>query len=537
MSVLVVESARRDALSDARMMSSGDLKVAAAEGARRTPSLVLTWDGRHATARGAPRHTFGESPAGGLERGTPFARWAWDGTRLEVRTDRLGCFPLFYAVDGSTLWLSSSIPELLRLGAPAALDDAALAVFLRLGTFLAEDTPFLHVRALPPDARLTWSAGRLQVAGRRVERPRLEIGREAAIARYAELFRAAMAKHPVAPERTLVPLSGGRDSRHILLELHATGRVPGECVTVRPAPPTSDDDVTVAAALARAVGVRHTVLETTDDRLGDEIEKNLRTSLCALEHFWVMPLVRHVAARRAAGQEVVIYDGIGGDTLSQAKYLTAHRLELFRKRRLARYAEEELRPEAYLPVLLQKDVYRRFSRALAVERLKRELRTHVDAPNPVSSYRFWNRTRRTVAPAPFGLLASAATVRAPFLDADLYDFLASLPAKLVLDRALHTDTIVRSYPQFASMPYERELAPPKPVTRHARRFGLAALGTQLRHGLRARGAASETPLLRHGAYTARLAALLVAPRRAHNAGSIAEIGVYLSQIERIARRD
>jgi asparagine synthetase B (glutamine-hydrolysing) len=310
--------------------------------------------------------------------------------------------------------------------------------------------------------------------------------------------------------------------------------VPGECVTVRPAPPKSDDDVIVAAALAEAVGVPHIVLETTADRYGDEIEKNLRTSLCALEHFWVMPLVRRIAAQRAAGRDVVIYDGIGGDTLSEARYMSAHRLELFRTRRFTRYAEEELLAEAYLPVLLRKDAYRRFARGLAVERLTRELRTHVDAPNPVGSYRFWNRTRRAVAAAPFGLLASVAEVRAPFLDADLYDFLASLPAELVLDRRLHTETIARSYPRFAHIPYEREFPPPRPAARHARRFGFAALTTELEQRLRTRGGTSGPSLLRHGAYATRLAALLVAPRRARHAGWLAHIGIYLSQIERVA---
>jgi hypothetical protein len=244
--------------------------------------------------------------------------------------------------------------------------------------------------------------------------------------------------------------------------------------------------------------------------------------------------VRHIAAYRAAGRDVVIYDGIGGDTLSQAKYLTEHRLELFRTRQLARYAEEDLLPEAYLPLLLQKDAYRRFARGLAVERLTRELGTHVDAPNPVGSYRFWNRTRRAVAAAPFGLLAPVATVRAPFLDDDLYDFLASLPVELALGRTLHTETIARSYPQFASIPYEREGAPLRPAAAHARRLGLAALGVELRH--RAGAARGGPSLLRHGAYAARLAALLLTPGKAINAGWLADMGIYLSQVERVASR-
>lgn len=500
------------------------------------PCLVLMWDGARVTAHGTPACVLGgELGTDGGRRATGiFAEWRWDGTRLEARNDRFGFQPLFFATSGTTLWLSPSIPAMLRAGAPAALDDAALAVFLRLGHFLADDTPFAHVRALPPAARLTWEAGRLRVDGGRAERPRLAIARDAAIDRYAELFRAAVAKDAIDPARTVVPLTGGRDSRHILLELHRAGIPPMECVTVRPAPPKSDEDLTVAAAVAAAVGVPHVVLPVTADRRGDEAEKNRRTSLCVLEHFWEMAVVRHVA-----GRGVVVYDGIAGDTLSEAKYMSAHRMALMRSGDMRRYAAEELLGEDYLPALLEPALYRRLARGLALERLEAELRTHADAPNPVGSYRFWNRTRRAVAMAPFGLLAAVATVRAPFLDHDLYDFLASLPGELLVDRTFHSATIARAYPAFVRIAYEDPTAPRRPAGAHLRGYGLAALGAtlgaELRHPGRLLGA-RRGGVMRHGAYAARLAALLALPARVENAGSLATIGTYLGQLEALAER-
>jgi hypothetical protein len=493
----------------------------------RPPCLTLTWDGSAPTAHGTESCLLGGEPGPVGRRAIGvFAQWHWDGRRLEVGTDRFGFQPLYYAVSGSTLWLSPSIPELLRQGAPDDLDDAALAVFLRIGTFLAEDTPFQHIRALPPAARLTWEAGRTHVEGARALVSRRELRRDAAIDGYVELFRAAVAKQPVDAPRTIVPLSGGRDSRHILLELHAAGlRVPS--VTVRPSPPKSDEDLRVAAAVAAAVGVPHTVLETAPDRYADETEKNRLTSFCAQEHHWVMPLVRHVT-----GRDLVLYDGIAGDTLSEAKYMSAERMALFRRGELRRYAEEELSTEGYLPTLLRQEVYRRFARGLALERLEAELRTHVDAPNPVGSYRFWNRTRRAVAQAPFGLLASVATVRAPFLDHDLYDFLASLPGELLVDRTFHSTTIARAHPEFARLPYEDPAAPLRPAGAHIRPFGIAALRREVARPLRTREQRVRS-LLRHGPYTARLAALLATPGHIENAGSMATLGVYLSQLEEL----
>jgi len=489
------------------------------------PYLVLSWDGVTPSARGTTSCLLG-GEHGHTATGV-FAQWRWDGRRLDVRTGRFGFQPLFYAVSGSTLWLSPSIPQLLHQGAPSNFDDAALAVFLRLGIFLGDDTPFQHVRALPPSGHLVWQDGRVTVTGARATVPRRDIGRDAAIKRYAEVFQAAIDSETIDPSRTLVPLTGGRDSRHILLALHSAGiRVP--CTTIRPAPPKSDEDMIVAAAVAAAVGAPHTILETTHDRYADETEKNLLTSLCVLEHFWLMPLVRHVA-----GRSLVLYDGIGGDTLSEAKYMSADRLALFRRGDFRRYAEQELTPEAYLPAILQHDIYRRFSRGLAVERLEAELETHSDAPNPVGSYRFWNRTRRGVAPAPFGLLSSVATVRAPFLNDDVYDFLASLPGELLVDRTFHSTTIARAYPAFAGLPYEDPEAPLRPATAHIRPFGMATLHHEVAHALRVRGRYARR-LLRHGPYTARLAALLAAPGRIMNAASLANMGLYLSQLEELS---
>jgi asparagine synthase (glutamine-hydrolysing) len=487
------------------------------------PCVILSWNDGRSVAHGTTSCVLGgERSATGRRPVGVFAEWHWNGQRLEARTDRFGIQPLFYAASGSRLWLSPSIPELVRRGAPTELDDSALAVFLRLGHFLGDDTPFRGIRAVPPAGCLTWEAGRLRVDGMRVEPTRLDISRAAAIDRYVELFGAALAKDEVDPARTLVPLSGGRDSRHILLELHRAGH-PVPCVTVRPSPPKADEDAIVAATVAAAVGVPHTIVEQSEDRCGKETEKNLRTSLCTLEHSWVMDLVQSLA-----GRDVVLYDGIAGDTLSEAKYMTAERLARLRRRDLRGYAEAELTTEGYLPALLRRSIYRRFSRGLALERLEAELLTHVDAPNPVGSYRFWNRTRRAVALAPFGLLASVATVRAPFLDPDLQAFLASLPGELLVDRTFHTDTIARAYPAFASLPYENPKAPRRSAVVSMRRFGLAALRREL--ALRASGGLARM-LVRHEVYMARLAVLLASPRRAENVGALARTGLYLSQVE------
>jgi hypothetical protein len=48
----------------------------------------------------------------------------------------VGFQPLFYAADADRIAVATSTLRLLKLGAPTDLDEAALAVFLRLSHFL-----------------------------------------------------------------------------------------------------------------------------------------------------------------------------------------------------------------------------------------------------------------------------------------------------------------------------------------------------------------------------------------------------------------
>jgi Asparagine synthase. len=54
---------------------------------------------------------------------------------------------------------------------------------------------------------------------------------------------------------------------------------------------------------------------------------------------------------------------------------------------------------------------------------------------------------------PFRILNRSIEIRAPYLDYDLYDFLASLPASFQLKNDLHTTVIQRAYPEYQDIPY------------------------------------------------------------------------------------
>lgn len=384
-----------------------------------------------------------------------FAEWGWDGETLTATNDRYGMHPLFFCAARDAVWISPSIVALLGAGAPAELDFDALSVFLRLGFFLGDDTPFARIKALPPNARLAWRAGELRVGGGSFLRRPHELGRNTAIDGYIDSFRGAIRRRFPEDGDFVIPLSGGRDSRHILLELCEQGRMPKLCVTARHYPPHTNEDARVAALLAAAVGVPHVALEQPD-RFDAERRKNVVTSFCADEHAWTLTVADFLG-----GRTHTMFDGIGGDVLSAGLFLNPERQALCEAGRFLDLAELLLprSNDRTLSFCLRSDVRARVTRGHALGRIAAELEKHAEAANPIGSFFFWNRTRREIALVPFAVLGRVRRVFAPYLDHDLYDYLAALPARLLLDHRLHTDTILRAYPRYRDVPFEDKTLP------------------------------------------------------------------------------
>lgn len=391
-----------------------------------------------------------EIPSGGDSvREGIFAGWEWNGTRLRVFNDRFGFYPLYYFVRSGECAVSPSLPELLALGAPTDLDYDAMAVFFHLGYFIGEDTPFQAIRAVPPSVCFEWKDGTCTVSSRLAFAKPQELDRRQAVDAYIELFRRAIVRRLSCTKEFGVLLSGGRDSRHILLELLRSGAPPKLCLTVDR---REESDAVVAAQLARAVGVPHKVLSRREADFGEEFEKNLKTSLCADEHTWMLP-----AAQYLRGKVDAIYDGIGGDVLSAGLFLTQRRIDLGETGRWAELASDLISLEP-IPAFLREPFRSRMNRESAIVRLTRELQQHGEAANPFSSFVFWNRTRREIALSPYGILTDVGAVYSPYLDHAVFDLLAGLSGRMFVDHSFHTEAINRAFPQYAHIPYSEKIS-------------------------------------------------------------------------------
>lgn len=400
--------------------------------------------------------------------------WHWDGYRLVAETDGLGFQNLFVYQRGSDCAVSDSPLRLIAEGADPAPDARALAVFTRIGLFLNEDTPFRHIRVLPPGGRLEWQDGRVTLRGGRPPMPRASgLGRDAAVEAMIEMPRAAIARSLAAWDGPIVlPLSGGRDSRHLLLELRHQGRAPDLCITFQHARSGIEPDAAAARAICAATGQPHAILGAPRRRAHDILRALVLTGLCADEHAQMLPL-HDMIARGGMDQRGgavprggwATFDGIAGDILTNPDDFAAEQMRLSRQgdftgMALALIAGHERvirRPGVAAAELLPGLAGPRDE---AVAYLAETIATFADAPDPYQVFWFWHRTRREISHVSTGILGRAQAVFTPFLDRDFVDLCLSLSWDVTSDQQLHNLAMARAYPAFAAVPHAEAFARP-----------------------------------------------------------------------------
>ena len=514
-------------------VNKGAFEPRGSEVTDREPFFRAWRAGTHVYTEGEQTKTLGHHIATGDHRRKDgvFAEWLWDGEELVVSNDRYGFYPLFYSISTNEVAVSPWILQLVRCGVPTELDYAALSVFLRLGFFVGDDTPFATVRALPPNATLRWKLGNFVVQGGYAIPEPVQVSVNEAIKVYSQLFRNAIERRAPQDGPFAVPLSGGRDSRHILFELVEHGWRPNFCVTAQHYPTRANEDERIARLVAHELGLRHIVVKQPSNPLEAEIRKNIRTSLCTDEHAWYLPVAEFLSS-----QTKTVYDGIAGDMLSATlafSLLPAENLDLFLHEHYNTIAEHLCgdKSEVAHRVLFDRGFASRTNRTVAVKRLVGELERHREAPNPISSFFFWNRTRREIALQPYRVLQSGPLVYSPFIDHEVYDFLASLPGQIFVGRDIHSETIRRTYPQWAHLPYEDKGCRPVNPSEYYAKFSRQLAALVWRRGK------VRSKLLRNGFLFPRLMRAWLSPTYAGSLGWMAPHALYLIMLEMVTERE
>lgn len=150
-----------------------------------------------------------------------FAFALWDGRRrcLLLARDRFGQKPLLYAETPDGLAFASELKALLQDPAVSGeVDEVALHHYLTYGYIPAPQTAFLGIRKLPAASILLWQDGRVTIERYWMLRytPKLEIGEEEAVERLLTLLREATRLQLMSDVPLGAFLSGGIDSSAVV---------------------------------------------------------------------------------------------------------------------------------------------------------------------------------------------------------------------------------------------------------------------------------------------------------------------------------
>jgi len=395
-----------------------------------------------------------------------FVEWNWNGERLEVKNDHLGIYPLFYHASDNCVAVSSSLPELIRNGISAEKDVTAIGVFLRTGTYLGEDTPFKQIRALRPGATLNWRRGNFTITSSTPEIKRNKLNWDETVDGFIDLFRASMERRQLIHGQLALPLSGGRDSRLILLELRRLDILPEIFFTGRKLKTYShsEDDVEIARTVANRIGCQISEVPLSPSNSSRESQRNQLTNFADIESPWMMAIADYLQ-RESIG---TIYDGLNGGVLTGAGNSNVAPAEQLRDGNVEALARSMMRYSENTRELIDTSCHEELHEETSLKRICDELRKHCRAPDPERSFLFANRTRRSQAHTCYGLLRGPKLTYTPYLDLDLCPFLLGIDAELLRNRSLRTDAINRAYPAWSNIPYSRST--PRESQKATRRF-------------------------------------------------------------------
>jgi asparagine synthase (glutamine-hydrolysing) len=245
-----------------------------------------------------------------------FAYALWDARRrrLSLVRDRFGMKPLYFGSTGPNLVFGSTVGCVARLLHLSTVSLPALASFLRLGSVQGPDTIFAGVHEVDPGTVVHWydggySSERYWAWEDAYSPPDKDLG---------ATLRDAVTVHCVSDVPVAVFLSGGLDSAIISVlaqeaELDVTALTLGF-------PGLDIDETEEATTTARALGVKHEVIETGDPMAqGDRYFGNTdQPSIDGLNTY----LIAQAAASR--GFRVAL-SGLGADELF-AGYSTFRRI-------------------------------------------------------------------------------------------------------------------------------------------------------------------------------------------------------------------
>ena len=260
--------------------------------------------------------------------------------------------------------------------------------------------------------------------------------RVANAAQIEELVTEAV-RNALGSQRPMVLLSGGRDSRLILLVMRKLAIRPSAVLTL--AQRGAQSDAAVAARFAAAVGEPIERVAPLSFDGSRELDRHAMQSFQSLEHEWFMAISQMVRAR---GHNLYgglngggVTDGIGAGVLSTGSLLHPEAMLLWKDRRIEDLfdwtAAHGSGVSAGFLAAARAEGVSLAERDAVVNEFAGVMRSLESTPNPLGMYSLLHWTRRGIGASAYGQLPHDR-VRTPLFDEDLCRALAAMDGKEAL---------------------------------------------------------------------------------------------------------
>lgn len=363
-----------------------------------------------------------------------------DGTQI-LAADRVASRPVYYRVAGDCLYFAPH-PKLAGPGKP--LDEDTILSFIVNGHPLSDRTYFRDVRLLRPSHALRRTNGSWSAAEYRpyvvCDPEARDLGMDTCAEALTPVLRGALRRQSSYVEKSVVPISGGFDSRGLLAGIREFYSGPLTTVSWG----TNEDDPEADAAVGRRVAARfgtdHHFLRRRKELVSQDLPEvtralDLANDDCLLHHH-EPTLIRHI--RNELGC-LVLFRGdecFGYTGPAESAYEALGRISIMN---VAHYGN--------LQALLHP--------ANARRRIDEQKATY-DAIVAACPYQHdWTiakdwlylqqRVFRSLNASHYAKL-SILDARNPWLDGSIFDFFAGLPLSYRIDKMLYRHTLTRMFP-------------------------------------------------------------------------------------------
>ena len=244
----------------------------------------------------------------------------------------------------------------------------------------------------------------------------------------------------------------------MLMELRSLGHHPVEVVSFGPGARGENEDLRIARRIADRLDIRHAVARSSRSWLEVEHERHAWCGCEAIEHSWLVGLWRYCRENHQCW-----YDGLGSGAMTRGELNTPDMLELLRSGATDQFCNNLFErtaapPERWVQRIAEVTQHEIPDRNATVEFVRSELDRHTDAPNPLGRFSFCNWGRRAIALNPYGICRTVAEVHTPFMDRDLVDWVASIPAEWTFKNDLQTEASLKLHPELADIEFDGHAA-------------------------------------------------------------------------------